>query len=152
MFGSETALGIVYHGDDDVVRSPAQMDAYCKEHGEPTYAESLFPDGTGAVCCTNYAVQIGRQFPSQTQIFGFSNEENPDCQIVKDDLHPDGHDFAIVDERWLVDPWVRLVPCAYPEIVYDLHDPSDATLARARYGTRENWKHMTGAEEDFRKS
>jgi hypothetical protein len=148
-FGTENALHIRYYGDDRVERTPDEMDAYFAEHGEPAYGESQFPDGTSAVCCTNYAIQIGKRYPQMTQIFGFANENNPQCEIVQRGLHPGGHDFAVVDQRWLTDPWVRLVASGYQEIVYDLDDPNDAALVLKRYGSRENWRHMTGAEELF---
>jgi hypothetical protein len=150
-FGTESALGIVYVDGDGKAHTPDELDAYYTKHGEvmPQAMESQFPDGSDAVRCTNYAVQVGKRHAESTQIFGFLNEENPDCEIVQRSLHPGGHDFAIVDQRWLVDPWVRLVRSAYQEIVYDLHDATDAVLVRSRYGSREKWKHMTGAEEVF---
>jgi hypothetical protein len=141
-------VGILYIDKDEKTYTPAEVTAYYVMNGGAMPGlESQFPDGSDAVRCTHYAIQIGRRFPSHTQIFGFSNEENPDCEFVTHDAHPGGHDFAILDGRWLVDPWVRLVRGLFDEIAFDLEDPADVALVLKRYGKKENWKHMTGAEE-----
>jgi hypothetical protein len=148
-FGTEAALGIRYVDEEKRVWTPDELDAHYLKHGAPPSGslESEFPDGSDAVRCTHYAMQIAKKYPERTQIFGFLNEANPDCEIVKRGLHPGGHDFAVVDQRWLIDPWVRLVCGAFHEIILDLDDREDAILALARYGGRENWKRMVGAEE-----
>jgi hypothetical protein len=150
-FGHEEALGVRYIDQAGKLYTPTQVTEYYVRHGKPMDdVESQFPDGTDAVRCTHYAMQVYRRFPSHTQIFGFTNAANPDCEFARKQWHPGGHDFAIIDGRWLVDPWARHVACAYDEIVYDLESPDDAALAQARYGKRDNWRHMTGAEEHAR--
>ncbi len=106
---------------------------------------SLFPDGTSAVFCTNYAIQVQRLLPDHHVIVvGFSNEDNPDCDAAKENWG-DGHDFAIVDDRYLVDPWARLVEAVRDQIVYDLEDADDLLLVEKIYGPRKNWKMVKEA-------
>lgn len=148
LFGTESALGIVYVHKDGRRLTPDQVTEYYTQRGRPMDdLESEFPDGTDAVRCTHYAMRIYRSFPRNTQIFGFTNAANPHCEFARQELHPGGHDFAVVDDRWLIDPWVRHVACAYDEIVYDMDDLADKALVIQRYGNKENWRHMTGAEE-----
>jgi hypothetical protein len=151
-FGSETALGIQYVDSQNRVWSPKELDTYFDEHGQvpPWSMESEFPDGSDAVRCTHYAIQVMRKYPDQTLILGFKNEDNPNCEFAQKQLHPGGHDFAVIEDRWLVDPWVKLVRAAYQQVVYDLLDPVDFTLVRERYGRRDDWKLMQYSAEDFK--
>ncbi|MBU2769153.1 hypothetical protein HAP94_24075, partial [Acidithiobacillus ferrivorans] len=129
LFGSDEALGVrfVDHQGNEI---PATEDAD---------GQSVFPDDTSAITCTNYALQIRKGLPDHVvQIVGFENEHNPDCAVVREDWHPDGHDFAIVDHRWLVDPWARLVAGTRDQIVYDLQ--VDARLVAETYGDPLKWE------------
>ncbi|MCR1347567.1 DUF2958 domain-containing protein [Acidithiobacillus ferrooxidans] len=130
MFGSDEALGVrfVDHQGNEISMT---MDAD---------VQSVFPDGTSAITCTNYAEQIKKALPGyEVQIVGFENEKNPDCAVAREDWHADGHDFAIVDHRWLVDPWARLVASVRDQIVYDLRDPDDAQKVADTYGDPLKW-------------
>lgn len=130
IFGSDDALGVrfVDHQGNEI---PMTMDAD---------GQSVFPDGTSATICTNYAEQIKTHLPGyEVQIVGFENEKNPDCAVAREEWHPGGHDFAIVDHRWLVDPWARLVASVRDQIVYDLRDPDDAQKVADTYGDPLKW-------------
>ena len=130
MFGSDEALGVrfVDHQGNEI---PMTMDAD---------GQSVFPDGTSAITCTNYAEQVKKALPGyDVQIVGFENEKNPDCAVVREEWHADGHDFAIVDHRWLVDPWARLVASVRDQIVYDLRDADDAQKVADTYGDPLKW-------------
>lgn len=110
---------------------------------------SVFPDGTSATCCTNYAAQILKALPERTQIYGFANEDNPRSRIAREEIHPTGHDFAVIDGRYLVDPWIRLVAGDGREdrICFDLDDQVDAALVADTYGPRACWSLNTRAME-----
>jgi hypothetical protein len=150
MFGTETAFGIRYVTGDNEVFEAAELDEYQAKHNcVLADVSSEFPDGS-MVNCTNYAVQIGKKFPDSTIIYGFKNEDNPDCEIAQQRFHPGGHDFAVVEDRWLIDPWAKQVRCAYDRVAYDLMDPRDFAIVRARYGRRDNWKIMNYKPEDFK--
>ncbi len=149
-FGSDEALGVYYYTDDGVTLTLAQVERMIIEHGRDNLPgmQSLFPDDTSAICCTNYAIQIARAMPGRVHIFGFANENNPTSRVAREGIHPDGHDFAVVDNRYLVDPWIRLVAAESGQIVFDLEDPLDATSVRDTYGPKECWTLMKTAMKE----
>ncbi|MFA7655737.1 Eco57I restriction-modification methylase domain-containing protein [Acidithiobacillus thiooxidans] len=131
MFGSDAALGVrfVDHQGNEI---PMTKDAD---------GQSVFPDDSSAISCTNYAEQVKKHLPDHAvQIVGFAIEENPDCAVVREGWHPGGHDFAIVDHRWLVDPWARLVSGMRDQIIYDLLDSEDAQKVANTYGDPLEWR------------
>jgi hypothetical protein len=68
-------------------------------------------------------------------IAGFSDDDNPGTKYF-DGHDDDGHAFVIVDNRYIVDPWMY-----EPEnrSVWDLHDPKDAPDIKMLYGNPKNW-------------
>lgn len=142
-FGSDEALGVHFLLDSGGLLSAKEYDAYCNNNSNTSFgAQSVFPDGTSAVCCTEYARQIYKAMPDRTVIFGFANIANPTSRVARDLFHPGGHDFAVVDDRYIVDPWVRLVAGRLLQIVFDLQDPLEAANALDIYGPRACWKVM----------
>lgn len=148
MFGSDESMGVVFHveGHDEPV-SPQALDrmfAGLQKNETPEFM-SYFRDGLDAICCTNYAIQVAKALPGRTQIVGFANEDNPASRVARDEIHPGGHDFAIVDGRYIVDPWIKLVAAEGDQVVFDLDDPVDAAAALDIYGPRECWEFMESA-------
>lgn len=78
-----------------------------------------------------------------------ANEDNPNSLVALEDIHPSGHDFAVIDDRWLLDPWIRLVASAYDQICFDMHDPEDMEMVRHIYGDPSNWSRLNQMEEHF---
>ena len=152
-FGSDEALGVRFRLDSGEMLSLAQYNLLTE--GMPAEdipgAESLLPDGGSAVCCTDYAGYIFSQLPGRVKIYGFANEDNPTSRVAREEIHPGGHDFAVVDDRYIVDPWPRLVPAVLEQMVFDLTNPQDQALALDVYGPRDCWSHMALAEEFVRK-
>jgi N12 class adenine-specific DNA methylase len=128
MFGSDEAFGI------------RLIDEETGKEITSGEGMSVFPDGSDAIKCTNYAEQIKHRLEGyDVQIVGFSNEENPHCAVVQEEWHPGGHDFALLDNRWLIDPWARLVASKREQIVYDLREPEDAEAVARIYGDPSRW-------------
>ncbi len=150
LFGSEEALGIRFTRPDGGFYSPAEMDAYWHRPDADPLAEfpSQFADGTDAICCTNYAIHVVRGVrPISAQIMGFANIDNPHSRVALEEIHPAGHDFAIVADRYLVDPWIVFVAGYTHQIVFDLSDPRDAATVLDLYGPAECWTPNTRAME-----
>ena len=124
-FGSDESLGISYSEN----------------------AGSCFPNGDSAVCCTNYAQHIKQTLNCNVEVVGFANENNPTARVVRDHLHPGGHDFALIEGCIIVDPWIRLVASAHDQIVFDLRDENDRILAVDLYGPRERWIRIDATED-----
>lgn len=131
-FGSDEAFGVWFE--------PVWVDGRLTDE---TY--SVFPDGSSATVCTNYALHIQKSLPGhEVRVVGFSNERNPDCDAVREGWHPGGHDFAMIDGRWLVDPWVRLVAGERAQIVYDLTRDAEARAVAQTYGDPRLWTELCG--------
>lgn len=150
-FGSDEALGVYFITDDGQERlSLAQFNELAAQYDNPgdmPGMQSYLADGGSAVCCTDYAATIYRQLErGRVQIFGFANEDNPTSRCAREEYHPGGHDFAVVDQRFIVDPWPRLVAGVFDQMVFDLEDPTEGQLALDIYGPRSCWKWMSAAE------
>lgn len=149
-FGSDEALGLYFVLDEDgstlTLKEFEQM-RQAMPIDEIPGMESRLPGGGSGTCCTDYAELIYNAFPGRVEIWGFANESNPDCQIAKEQWHPGGHDFAIVDHRFIVDPWPRLVACTCMQMVFDLKDPYDAEKASKIYGSPKRWSRLEAAEQ-----
>ncbi len=145
-FGSDEAFGLWFETDDG---EHLTLEAYAEmanRLGDSFSATSYLADGGSGTVCTDYAAFIYKTLPGRVRIFGFANEENPGCQIAQARMHPGGHDFAVVDERYLVDPWCLLVVGEEWQVVYDMHQPDDAALVALRYGSQPCWTRMRAAE------
>jgi hypothetical protein len=144
LFGSDDAIGLlVFVNSQPDSMTMAQFREFKKQH--PQFEESgdftvEMPDGSSSVECTNYARHIKKTLAQRNvEIVGFFCSDNQDCTFTRMDL-AEGHDFALVDGRYLIDPWMRLV-CGYDNVpmVYDLTNQSEANQAHHMYGTRERW-------------
>jgi len=86
---------------------------YDKEEGG-----SCFPTGHHASECTGYALAIQKKLGAgRVRVMGFFSSENPRATVSG---YADGHDFAVVENRFIVDPWVVNVENIDDSGVYDL--------------------------------
>lgn len=148
LFGSDDSIGIRMCltqccGDEEIISSAEYSKRYghLSRNDQPD-AHSIMPDDSSATCCTNYANHVRSVLEAmsyEVEVVGFANEDNPSSLCAKEEFHPGGHDFAIVNQRYLVDPWVRLVACVEDQIFYDLSDKVDAGKALEIYGPRHCW-------------
>lgn len=66
-------------------------------------------------------------------------------------MAPNGHDFAIVESRFLVDPWGVHVEGINPRAVFDLEDPTDLAYVKQQYAPFEKWQSRVKlGEHEFR--
>jgi hypothetical protein len=143
-FGSDAAFKIEFSGLDGRRMSLEEGDTLYKALGEdcPDLV-SVFPGGLSATVCTNYAIHVLRALPDRVVIVGFANVDNPTSRAAREEFHPEGHDFAVVDDRFVVDPWVSLVAGVSQQICFDLHNERDAALVLDLYGPRACWKQLS---------
>lgn len=155
LFGSDEAIGIRFQVEGegecpaykvgDILSYQEWLDIHTNDPERALGIDfmSLMPDGSSATCCTNYARHIQRTLgEDRVAIHGFANEDNPTARIAKEKWHPGGHDFAVVDGRYIVDPWPRLVACTTEKMVWDLHDPEDGREALDLYGPPNKWEQF----------
>jgi hypothetical protein len=96
---------------------------------------SILPDGNDAAICTNCAQMVTREFGGVVV-----GTEVPIKAAGAEAMWTSGHDWAIVAERYLVDPWAKLTAMTTGQAVFDLANPADAALVAEIYGHPTQWK------------
>lgn len=108
--------------------------------------ESVFPNGDSAVNCTACAERM-IELAGNGEIFGWSEDSNVTSIVAP---NGEGHDFAFIDGRYLVDAWIKNVdgPPGYinERAVFDLENPDDVALVLRLYGDPGTW--VQGVEDD----
>lgn len=89
--------------------------------------------GYGAVC-TSHARYIAHM-ERKARIMGFSCEDNP-CDMSE---LAEGHDFAVIKDRFIVDTWLCHWEGAITKPVLDMKDKDDMALIRKWCGNPELW-------------
>jgi hypothetical protein len=142
LFGTDAACGVIFVEElDEGTPRRWTADEYDALPDPKPDVYSELPNGWSACTCTGYAHLVRERLgDDRVQVVGFANKDNPTSLIAIEEWHPGGHDFAIVDGRYIVDPWPRLVHFGEPEcqIVYDLLDPTTTEI----YGPRECWSEL----------
>lgn len=103
---------------------------------------TIFPNGDHWACCTFWARGVEEMLGGhRVKVMGFSNTDNPTAEISKPIF---GHDFALVDDHFIVDGWVKYVASHVGERsgVYDLHDDKDLEVVHALYGNPDCWSWL----------
>lgn len=86
--------------------------------------------------CTQTAAYIAAQLGGE--VWGYEYADNPEALLGKWEF---GHDFALIDGRFIVDWWATEYgsePIDHPGVL-DLTDATDGARAAAWYGRREQW-------------
>lgn len=116
--GTETTLGIHY------------SDGY-----------AMLPDDFGEMGhCTNCAHFMAHLLGTGA-VYGFAHDSNPvECPAIE---AAGGHDYLLVNDRYIVDIWISLYTGYIDQPVFDLQDPEDAADIQHIYGPRSNWSVLT---------
>jgi hypothetical protein len=77
---------------------------------------------------------------------GYRMTDNPKAMVG---TGYEGHDFALLNDRWIVDIWVKLCSQQSARAVFDLHDPRDGPQVAKLYGDRDRWKLVDTYENAF---
>lgn len=83
--------------------------------------------------CTEVSRWIAEK--SGGEVYGYYSEENPSATLA---VCEGGHDFVVVDGRWLVDWWAWDLQYIDRK-VFDLRDPQEAQMVSALYGDKQTW-------------
>lgn len=94
-----------------------------------------FADGSPCVECTRSAEQVARCFHGK--VIGYWAAHNPTVMIGS--KFGEGHDFAIVEDRWLVDYWAWQVTGLLDDPILGLEDPNAQVLTSRLYGHDSRW-------------
>jgi hypothetical protein len=120
-YGSDEALGVTYDEEQGM---------------------SVLPSGEGATTCTNCAWEIVKR-EGRGRIVGYADGSNPAAKATGD-FPGSGHDFAILDDRYIVDPWVVETSGMSKRAVFDLTDPGDQAEIARLYGDPKTWTQVQG--------
>lgn len=94
-----------------------------------------FPNQLGWTNCMGFALEIQKKLgASRVKIYGFYHKDNP---TAKSSEIAGGHDFAMVDDRFIVDPWLTDVMGA-SQGVFDVQ--TDQMEITRLYGNRNKWE------------
>ncbi len=99
---------------------------------------AVFPDGSAMAICTNCARRVV-EILGRGVVWGYSVLDNPDTKAADG---CGGHDFAIIDDRFIVDVWISLFVGEYHRSVFDFEDPGNAAVIVELYGNRTTWTRL----------
>lgn len=109
----------------------------------------VLPDGSSPDNCGNCASFIRSKEPN-TAIFAFFSDRNPTW--AGSHLNCDDHGFAVVDERYIVDPWISQTGRFSSRSVFDVLDPRDAAEIVRLYGNDDEWFCIERPDDCHRKT
>ena len=106
---------------------------YDDNHGDERL---VFSTGWSATLCSGYAVDLQRRFGrARVTTYGYFCSENRGT--VAGDFSG-GHDFAVLDREWIIDPWLTDVADIWPVGVFHLVE--DADVIPYIYGPSTKWR------------
>jgi hypothetical protein len=134
-----------FHYEDEEDLTPDEIAELDAEDPERERGPSIITDCGPWFSCDSWAEYVVQQLPGRAKAYGFWCEENPGTELEK---YCDGHTFAIVDDRYIVDGWIKNVEGILPRAVFDLNDPADAKIVQKYYGPRTKWKPINKTLEE----
>jgi hypothetical protein len=133
MFASEESIGI-----KQLDYSTGETEEEFKKSGHRREFDdiAMLPDGFAmGNCgyCTDYVIRtLGEGYR-----YGFSYEDNPVAE--KEIESVGGHDFAVIQGRYIVDIWVSLFAGVTEQVVYDMRDKADEKAITHIFGDPNKW-------------
>lgn len=143
MFDTEEKIGVYYtlYGEEE----PIDPDAV--ELGPYDEIESHLPDGFGHFShCTSCAALVVDRLGAG-DVYGFDIKDNPVASEAISRCF--GHDFAVVDKRYIVDIWLSTFSGIENQVVFDLQDPEDRAKIEYYYGDPEKWSFLSPGDRGF---
>jgi hypothetical protein len=136
------ALG-AYYGDDETGLTEEE---YVAAGHDPQWFQetALLPGGGSLGICTHGAHYVIKTL-GQGARYGFHVEDNPsvtDSTVI----NAGGHDFALIEGRYIVDPWYALT--INGQGVFDLESAADRKKAQKIYGSTDCWMYFDPIAEE----
>lgn len=100
--------------------------------------------------CTYVASAVKMLEGDKVKLYGFSTSENPEAKYFLEENGEDseeGHHFAVMGNRYIIDPWVF---DNFNRSVFDLHNKNDQEIVSYLYGDRNKWSDITSQVDDFK--
>jgi len=115
---------------EQFVQALCEEERYCTDSDE-----WQFLDGSACAVCTCSAKLVARRFDGL--VLGYHSLNNPNAAIGLPNW--DGHDFTLIDGRWLADYWAWRVEKVITKPIFDLSNEVDHKEVTRLYGTPLNW-------------
>jgi hypothetical protein len=96
---------------------------------------NLFRCGGQWAVCTSSALRVAKRF--QGAVWGYYSTENPTAAIGSP--MAEGHDFALIHKRWVVDYWAYKVAQLTQTPIFDLEVMKDRDEVLRLFGPSEHW-------------
>lgn len=141
LFKDESALGIRYFEDEDA-EGPEHDPIENDKLEEPLDLIAYLPDDFGQMgICTNCARYIVSKLEAgRGEVYGFTVEDN---HVESDEVQACfGHDFAVIDNRYIVDAWISVYSGTDKQIVFDMEDSNDAAKIKHYFGDPGKWAYL----------
>lgn len=107
---------------------------------------TTLPDGEDFDNATAICRYVRRALGDRAALYGFLFDDNPTARVS--DTLAGGHDFAVVDHRYIVDGSVPFTPSlGIRRAVFDLADAADRTIIDRLYGDMCTWERMITFED-----
>lgn len=105
--------------------------------------------------CTYVAAAVKMLTGDHVKIYGFSSEQNPESEYFFDEGSDEGHHFAVMNDRYIIDPWIYdnysgSGGKTFNRSVFDLQNKDDEKIIGFLYGDKNKWTDITGRVEDFK--
>lgn len=141
-FKDEETIG-VYVEDSDTGLSESE---FSQRYPDKEFSGiSLLPNGESFFICTNSAKFV-IQTLQEGELYGFVTDDNPSV-THSEILSSEGHDFALLRNRYIVDLWISHFTGCEKQMVYDLWDVKDHVKIKEIYGDPTAWlKYEEGRE------
>lgn len=131
LFQSEEQIGVRY-GDSSTMQSREEYSGPPDEYDEIAWLPNDMYMGRCTHCARFVVKSLG-----EGEVYGFSVDENP---VASEDIKACfGHDFAVVQGRYIVDIWTTLYAGIEKQVVYDLRDKRDHAKITEIYGDPKLW-------------
>ncbi|MDE3155427.1 MAG: hypothetical protein KGN76_10015 [Acidobacteriota bacterium] len=139
-------LSTMTHADKDDPRR-AELERLSTDEGlgvhYDAHGNSWLASGESALSCTACAELVIELSGGRGSIYGWADRRNLTARVALGPGHPAGHDFAVIDDRYLVDPWAAHVEISTPCAVFDLDDAGDRAAVRHFFGDPATWTVRT---------
>ncbi len=105
--------------------------------------------------CTYVASAIKMLEGDTIKVYGFSAYKNPESVYFSDE-GDDGHDFAVLNDRYIIDPWLYnnyvdyTTKKTFNRSVFDLYNKNDDEIIKYVYGNKLNWTDITNKIDNFK--
>jgi hypothetical protein len=119
-----------------------------EEEYEPLEGRWIFRSGGSCGTCIDGALKVAEAFAGR--VVGYYSNENPTALVGVGCC--EGHDFALIDERFIVDYWAFRVAKVIDRAVFDLHDSEQLDLAKSYYGKKQLWEDISALRQERRRA